>query len=277
MCDRCTALTALGLTRDATQAEIRDAYRTLAKVWHPDRFQDDEQLRGKAEEKIKEINSAYQLLTTTPAGDPKSRPSDSQSEPDQAGETAESDPSASPGNRFPETSRVKPPRRTTRGVSRTSLSIAFLIVFAVGAWLILRNPNAPEVSAPRPANSATSAAASVASGNPPETATRESATAGATNRTNGSAASADKAPPQSRKNAAASEEPSLVVYPADDPRTPYFTVGSTRNDVLRLQGKPSAIENDSFEYGRSTVYFKNGRVQSWHADPDSPLRARMPE
>jgi hypothetical protein len=75
----------------------------------------------------------------------------------------------------------------------------------------------------------------------------------------------------------ASEEPSLLVYPADNPRVPYFTVGSTRGDVLRLQGTPSAIVGNTFEYGLSEVYFQNGRVQSWHADPSSPLRARMPE
>src|ERR1700761_2053238 len=63
-CDRCAALTSFGLTRDATQPQIKDAYRVLAKVWHPDRFHNDDQLRAKAEEKLKEINSAYQLLTT---------------------------------------------------------------------------------------------------------------------------------------------------------------------------------------------------------------------
>lgn len=47
MCDRCTALAVFGLTRDTTQTEIKDAYRVLAKVWHPDRFQGDETLRLK--------------------------------------------------------------------------------------------------------------------------------------------------------------------------------------------------------------------------------------
>src|SRR5580704_16025460 len=74
-CDRCAALAFFGLTRAATQTEIKDAYRTLAKVWHPDRFPGDEHLRAKAEEKLKEINSAYQLLTTTEAGRAYSEPS----------------------------------------------------------------------------------------------------------------------------------------------------------------------------------------------------------
>lgn len=65
VCDLCSAVGLFGLPRGATQSEIKDAYRVLAKVWHPDRFPADEELRAKAEEKLKQINSAYQLLTTT--------------------------------------------------------------------------------------------------------------------------------------------------------------------------------------------------------------------
>src|ERR1039458_3702657 len=67
LCNRCSALHVVGLAHGASDAEIKDAYRTLAKVWHPDRFQGDQRLRAKAEEKLKEINSAYQLLTTRAA------------------------------------------------------------------------------------------------------------------------------------------------------------------------------------------------------------------
>jgi hypothetical protein len=51
---------ALGLQNDATKTEIKQAYRDLAKVWHPDRLSpDDERLRRKAEAKLQEINAAY--------------------------------------------------------------------------------------------------------------------------------------------------------------------------------------------------------------------------
>lgn len=49
----------LGVSKDATQDEIKKAYRKLAMKYHPDKNQGDE----KAEEKFKEINSAYEVLS----------------------------------------------------------------------------------------------------------------------------------------------------------------------------------------------------------------------
>ena len=48
---------------DATTEQIRQAWRDLAQVWHPDRFGDNERLRGKAQERLKRINEAYQALS----------------------------------------------------------------------------------------------------------------------------------------------------------------------------------------------------------------------
>lgn len=52
----------LGLRPGASPAEVKQAYRSLAKIWHPDRFTHDLQLKQQAEEKIKSINEAYQQL-----------------------------------------------------------------------------------------------------------------------------------------------------------------------------------------------------------------------
>jgi curved DNA-binding protein CbpA len=57
-------LAVLGLTRGASPDDIKEAFRDLAQVWHPDRFGHDPRLRAKAEEKFKQINAAYQELTT---------------------------------------------------------------------------------------------------------------------------------------------------------------------------------------------------------------------
>lgn len=50
----------LGISRDASQDEIKKAYRKLTKQWHPDRHQDNKQ---QAEEKFKKINEAYDILS----------------------------------------------------------------------------------------------------------------------------------------------------------------------------------------------------------------------
>ncbi len=48
----------LGIKKDASQEEIKKAFRQLAKKWHPDVHSDKKQ----AEEKFKEINEAFQVL-----------------------------------------------------------------------------------------------------------------------------------------------------------------------------------------------------------------------
>jgi len=52
----------LGVKPGVPMRELKAAHRDLAKVWHPDRFQHDPRLQEKAQEKLKEINEAYDLL-----------------------------------------------------------------------------------------------------------------------------------------------------------------------------------------------------------------------
>lgn len=48
----------------ASQTEIKQAYKDLTQVWHPDRFSHNPRLRQMAEEKLKQINIAYEHLKT---------------------------------------------------------------------------------------------------------------------------------------------------------------------------------------------------------------------
>ena len=52
----------LGVSKDATQDEIKSAYRKLAKQYHPDRYVGNP-LADLAAEKFKEINEAYDTLS----------------------------------------------------------------------------------------------------------------------------------------------------------------------------------------------------------------------
>jgi DnaJ-like protein len=52
----------LGLSPGASSEELKAAHRDLAKVWHPDRFLHDPRLQEKAQEKLKQINEAYEQL-----------------------------------------------------------------------------------------------------------------------------------------------------------------------------------------------------------------------
>lgn len=59
---RTEALSVLGLPPTATLSEIRAAHIALAWKWHPDRFGTDPDRRADAEERLKDINVAYQAL-----------------------------------------------------------------------------------------------------------------------------------------------------------------------------------------------------------------------
>ena len=52
----------LGLKPGASPEEMKQAYRDLVKVWHPDRFLHDDRMRALAQDKLKEINGAYEML-----------------------------------------------------------------------------------------------------------------------------------------------------------------------------------------------------------------------
>jgi hypothetical protein len=59
-----------------------------------------------------------------------------------------------------------------------------------------------------------------------------------------------------------------------DPDLGTFWVGSTKNEVLVAQGTPILWSENTWGYGGSEVYFKDGRVVSWKNDPATvPLRA----
>jgi hypothetical protein len=56
-----------------------------------------------------------------------------------------------------------------------------------------------------------------------------------------------------------------------DPNLHSFGLGSSKNDVIAVQGTPTVFTQNMFGYGRSEVYFKSDRVAGWKSDPATPL------
>ena len=56
----------LGVPKNATDEDIKKAYRKLAMKYHPDRNQGDDAHAKKAEEKFKEAKEAYEMLSDAP-------------------------------------------------------------------------------------------------------------------------------------------------------------------------------------------------------------------
>ena len=52
----------LELEPGASPEQVKEAWRELVKVWHPDRFPNDAKLQRRAQERLKEINLAYEKL-----------------------------------------------------------------------------------------------------------------------------------------------------------------------------------------------------------------------
>ena len=128
--------------------EVKKAYKVLVKVWHPDRFNHDPDLRKKAEDKIQQINAAYEELRRFFTQkrykiDQKSIGSDHFSPNDH--QRAEADPPSQP---HPESlSKQRPPdvppgRRTPAVTAKSSalgkyVFFGFLIGLAVFTMLVL--------------------------------------------------------------------------------------------------------------------------------------------
>jgi hypothetical protein len=119
----------LDLDQTASLDEIKQAYRDLVMVWHPDRFAHNVRLQHKAEDKLKQFNCAYESLkkwyqhsqSRTTEHQPKPPPTDGQTHSRQrrseAHSTRRSSPPSSP-----------PPSRSSTGDLSISLKDAQYIL-----------------------------------------------------------------------------------------------------------------------------------------------------
>lgn len=77
--NRIEALRILGLDEDATDEDIKTAYRESAQILHPDRFEGNKKLQERATEQFKNLQEAYNYLTKGPGSREKSSRSTSTS------------------------------------------------------------------------------------------------------------------------------------------------------------------------------------------------------
>ena len=84
----------LELDRGASTDEIKQSYKDIVTVWHPDRFSNNPRLKQKAEEKLKEVNAAYDTLKSYLSSEQRMEPKQEKAEANVKTETAQPDATA---------------------------------------------------------------------------------------------------------------------------------------------------------------------------------------
>ena len=277
-CDRCASLQMLGLDTHASLEEIETTYRTLVKVWHPDRFPTDPKLRYAAEEKLKEINAAHEYLVSGPSGRDSTRaPADlaSDAAPKKSDNPRpfQADPEAEESAEV-----VKILKRQKRSIVP---GIMLRVGFAIGAVAVIAL--------------VWFAADTILASNPStqrwweETKTdlgRELHASGAR-----LAPDADKPQPPAAETTPPTPAPAAPTTPAPAPVSntptqtkgpahpkgaqPYVTSGLSPIEVLSALGKPTSSTGEKMLYQGSEIDFKNGQVSGWKIDPKAPIRVKL--
>jgi curved DNA-binding protein CbpA len=312
LCDRCVALQVLDLDMHASDAQIEASYRTMVKVWHPDRFQTDQKMRSTAEEKLKEINSAHEFLMSGDAmrSHPKSAPTPSEPEDLSVEEElpfeASDEPASEAGVETAEIRRIMRRKRKNKVWLPRFLVQAGIAVGVVAAvaflWLIV---DAILMSNQRTAGPWEQYKAELVRGLHAEGLRIWS---NASDNFHGqkdektpatSDPAQEPAPPVGQPAANASPAPgsstSQVSRPAVGPphikvgeeikgAQPYVTSGLTPTEVLAILGSPTSSSGEKMFYNGSEIDFRNGRVSGWKLDSKSdairvklwPTRAPTP-
>jgi hypothetical protein len=268
LCARCAALRTLELPSGASDAQIKTAYHTMVKVWHPDRFPGDDKLRKTAEERLKAINSAYLVLSV-----PAQKKAEEPAAPSAGTEKAEWQRPWEPARTTPYTTQPQSPAPSPapkpapalRGLRQWLLVLACASFgCALLLWLIdTRFSPKPSMAASAPST------VSAAPANPPAA---EAVTSSPAERPAAKAPPAGKAPSaRSSSSQPSGANPSDILH-----AQPYITVGLTRDEVVAIAGQPTSSADDKLVYKDSEIDLKDGKVTGWKIDSaTSPLRVKL--
>lgn len=286
----------------ATLEEVKRSYRELVKVWHPDRFEHDPKLRDKAVEKLKKINLAYERICAAgetfrspppPADDRGGEWREARAAYEQHRTTGRRTSRQSTAEPPPPSPPTPPPpsareiwlRRLRYGGPLAGIVVSTALIYVLypqpqPRFLIDLPPEAPPPTAPAaaPAQGSRSrqrSAAPTVALPPPKlfgvgsTKAEVIEAQGKPDRSTDALfvyGTSDVHFENGKVKSWRSGFPRLKVRMVAAPNLggrEYFTVGSTKDQVIHAQGTPDSFTETSFTYGTSKVYFANGKVKSW--------------
>ena len=229
---------ALEVEPGCDRTQLRRSYLRLVRAWHPDRFHQQPERQALAEEKIKEINQAYQVLSgycDRHGNLPGASPGRERHSLDGTGDRC---PAEEPRRPWAPSAALTDPEWSTSPLARPaakSSNLLRLVLIGLTAWAIYALLW-PQGQAPAPLP--------VPKYGRPFTSSSQ--------------------PSQARPASTGMNNPTG--------NNEFFTVGSTQDEVQAVQGIPDSIRNGVWYYGKSRVYFVDGTVLRWVNDPSDPLR-----
>jgi hypothetical protein len=266
------------LQTSATDKDIRTAYHVLVRVWHPDRLQHDPALKAQADEKLKEINSAFRYLTSHSARE------------------EEREAAAATDSSEDETSPAEQPRRARTvslgwikvlkaiAFSPIVMTCAFFAAFAVIGWMLFVPIDKFLASEPLTAESykqckgevrrglwgagatISGYASEMWHGHVPRQGSSPTATAALQHEPSEPAAQTQK-----RVKLQSNAEPTAAIR-----ILPYVTAGLSKDEVIAVQGPPTSTSENELTYGSSELYFSGGGLVGWKLDSASPhIRVKL--
>ena len=129
----------LDLCSGASLDEVKRSYRELAKVWHPDRFAHDPSLLRKSQEKMKQLNHAYDQLCTL-AKQYGENSGNRAGNPAHDGSTKSDDrQTRSPSDPPPERPQVTPPIASMSGGGDASVHLTWSPVYGASSYNVKRS------------------------------------------------------------------------------------------------------------------------------------------
>lgn len=257
----------LGVFQDDNWDTVRSAYKRQIRRWHPDRFQDTNQ-RKIAEDKSKDINLAYQMLDDYFREFGSLPPDDTvqlETPPPASDQWPAPEHDAEPkhdefyGSDHAHTSFSKSQQPQRRGYGRIIIAGAIIAIgYMTLEPLFTDRHNTPETAQPDYPDSGPAA-------------------------DNFTATQADSsAPPNANAPGITSDvhadwqvnKKDTGYSPKSSPtsgRATLISIGSSKQDVLAIQGRPLRQTDTEWDYGLSRINFEDGKVTGWYENPMNPL------
>ncbi len=293
----------LELEMGASRAEIKRAYRELVQVWHPDRFSHDPVLQRKAEEKLKQINLAYEKIGNisveeipprTGAAKPPYGSTEGDARSARANDTATSSTSHQDGSH----GQTPPFQQSESDWAQSFVRFAVIVVVLMVLASVFQSgkptsngrtayglPDTKQTSIESNSvpnskhdNRAKDNSVEFASSKPPDIG---KPTYGLPD-TKQTSIESNSVPNPKQDNRAEDNSVEFATAKTPNSHPPavialglgFFTIGSTKDEVLAVQGTPESIIGEAFSYGYSRINFANGRVKGW-SDISKVLKIKM--